>query len=70
MRKAALLTALAGVLLALVAYIANEIGLMDIKTFFKLGFIGLAMMIVAAAYFLFSSLRDMTRETDFFRRIL
>ncbi|MET7000025.1 hypothetical protein [Chitinophaga defluvii] len=70
MRKAAIFTALAGVLLALVTYIASEIGLMDVRTFFKLGFIGLAMMILAAAYFLFSSLREMTRETDFFRRIL
>jgi uncharacterized membrane-anchored protein len=70
MRKAALFTALAGILLALVAYFANETGFIDIKTFFKLGFVGLALMMLAAAYFIFSSLKEMTRETEFFRRIL
>lgn len=70
MKRLALITALAGITIAILAYLANAAGLLDVKPFFKMGFVGLGLMIISAAYFLVTFLVEWARERDFFRRIL
>ncbi|HEU4555863.1 MAG TPA: hypothetical protein VFS25_23665 [Chitinophaga sp.] len=70
MKKFALTILIAGVLLALFTYAANAANLLGIKTFFKLGFFALGLMILSAAYFLVSFLVEWAKETDFFKRVL
>lgn len=70
MKKTALITAVTGALIALLSYAAHEAGMVGVKTFFKISFVGLGLMILAAIYFLFTFVAEWVRETDFFRRIL
>lgn len=59
-----------GALTALLSYAAEIAGILTVKSFFKIGFMGLGLMTIAAAYFLVAMLVEWAKETDFFRRIL
>jgi hypothetical protein len=70
MKKTALITAVTGALIALLSYAAHESGMVGVKTFFKISFAGLGLMILAAVYFLVTFVVEWAKENDFFRRIL
>lgn len=70
MKKTALISLMVGASIALLSYAAEATGLLDIKAFFKIGFTGLGLMILAAGYFMTSFLVEWARETDFFKKIL
>lgn len=69
MKKLAVITAFTGALLAVLAYFGSEMHLIGIKAFFQMGLVSLSMLIISAAYFLISSIREWAAETEFFKRI-
>ncbi|GAA0525837.1 hypothetical protein [Chitinophaga japonensis] len=70
MKKTALISLLVGALIAILSYIATEANLLGVKTFFKIGFTGLGLMILAAGYFMISFLLEWAKDTEFFKKIL
>lgn len=70
MKKTALISLLVGALIAILSYIATEAGLLGVKAFFKIGFTGLGLMILAAGYFMISFLLEWAKDTEFFKKIL
>lgn len=70
MKKTALISILVGALIALLSYVAAETGFLGVKAFFKIGFTGLGVMILAAGYFMISFLLEWAKDTEFFKKIL
>ncbi len=55
MKKLAIIAAALGIFIALSAFIAGANSFIDIKTFFRLGLGGIALMLFSSVYFLVSS---------------
>ncbi|KAA2240805.1 hypothetical protein F0L74_32230 [Chitinophaga agrisoli] len=70
MKKTALFILVAGILIAVLTYIANLTDLIGVKSFFKLGFLALTLMVISAGYFLISSVLEWAKETEFFKKVL
>ena len=70
MKRTVVITLVVGALIALLSYAAGETGILGVKAYFKIGFTGLGLMILAAGYFMISFLVEWAKETDFFKKIL
>lgn len=68
MKKTALVSLLVGMLFALLSYAAGEMGILDVKTCFRITFISLGLVILSAGYFMISFLVEWAREIDIFKR--
>ena len=69
MKITALICLVAGVLIALFTYIAIAADFVDVKVFFKLGFMALGLMVISAGYFLISFLLEWAKEMELFKGI-
>jgi hypothetical protein len=64
MKKIALIAFIIGVLMAILAYVAQLSEWQDLPAFMTVGFAGYVLIISAAAYYLTSILYEWSKETE------
>jgi hypothetical protein len=67
MKKIALITFIIGVLMAILAYVAQLSEWKDLPAYMTIGFAGYVLIISAAAYYLTSILYEWSKETEVWR---